>query len=425
MKNKKIKDGKGITLIVWIITIIVLLILVGITVMVLIDPNGILTNDLETNKQKGEIGTSGDGEVQTLIEMYKNGENCEILDCTDATHLHVGDYVEGYVPGNVNAEVEVGKDETGYEGEKQEYKVYENMRWRVLGLSGDKKHVLLTSENPMQKTVTENENPYLILQGAEAYLYCEDTLDKICSIYENTELADEVRSIRIEDINRVLGVELGKDEDENEIVYNVDDPEKNNIDNIETLGAIYEYEEGDYVPENYVIDMAKKDGKSIVGITEKKVGDEIKGTAYAYNYYTNSQFKISQKAYDMLFKGTTEEENYSKSYWLASPGVVATSSAEYSPGVVLDHYIGSGFQMFDSYGEWSAFSFAVRPVIVLKSNVTRNQITKADNQNPPVDEWTNNDISYTDSGTLEGEEGQVKEDTIQEGGMLTLVPMTE
>lgn len=324
MKNKKIKDGKGITLIVWIITIIVLLILVGITVMVLIDPNGILTNDLETNKQKGEIGTSGDGEVQTLIEMYKNGENCEILDCTDATHLHVGDYVEGYVPGNVNAEVEVGKDE-----------------------------------------------------------------------------------------------------DENEIVYNVDDPEKNNIDNIETLGAIYEYEEGDYVPENYVIDMAKKDGKSIVGITEKKVGDEIKGTAYAYNYYTNSQFKISQKAYDMLFKGTTEEENYSKSYWLASPGVVATSSAEYSPGVVLDHYIGSGFQMFDSYGEWSAFSFAVRPVIVLKSNVTRNQITKADNQNPPVDEWTNNDISYTDSGTLEGEEGQVKEDTIQEGGMLTLVPMTE
>ena len=322
--------------------------------------------------------------------------------------------------------LEVGKDETGYEGEKQEYEVYEDMRWRVLGLSEDENHILLTSENPMQKTVTENENPYLILQGAEAYLYCEDTLDKICSIYENTELADEVRSIRIEDINRVLGVELGKDEDENEIVYNVDDPEKNNIDNIETLGAIYEYEEGDYVPENYVIDMAKKDGKSIVGITEKKVGDEIKGTAYAYNYYTNSQFKISQKAYDMLFKGTTEEENYSKSYWLASPGVVATSSAEYSPGVVLDHYIGSGFQMFDSYGEWSAFSFAVRPVIVLKSNITRNQITKADNQNPTVDEWTNNDILYTDSGTLEGEEGQVKEETIQEeGGMLTLVPMTE
>lgn len=40
--------------------------------------------------------------------------------------------------------------------------------------------------------------------------------------------------------------------------------------------------------------------------------------------------------------------------------------------------------------------------------------------------WTNNDILYTDSGTLEGEEDQVKEETIQEeGGMLTLVPMTE
>lgn len=65
MKNKKIKDGKGITLIVWIITIIVLLILVGITVMVLIDPNGILTNDLETNKQKGEQ----EGGMLTLVPM--------------------------------------------------------------------------------------------------------------------------------------------------------------------------------------------------------------------------------------------------------------------------------------------------------------------------------------------------------------------
>ena len=173
MKNKKIKDGKGITLIVWIITIIILLILVGITVMVLIDPNGILTNDLETNKQKGEIGISGDGEVQTLLEMYENGENCEILDCTDETHLHIGDYVEGYLPDNMDAEVEVGKEETGYEeenGTKQKYEVEENMRWRVLGLSEDENHILLTSENPMRKTVIEDEKPYLILQGAEAYI---------------------------------------------------------------------------------------------------------------------------------------------------------------------------------------------------------------------------------------------------------------
>lgn len=416
MKNKKIKDGKGITLIVWIITIIILLILVGITVIVLIYPNGILTNDLETNKQKGEIGTSGDGEVQTLLEMYKNAENCETVDCTDETHLHIGDYVEGYLPDNMDAEVEVGKEETGYEeenGEKQKYEVEENMTWRVLGLSEDEKHILLTSENPMRKTVIEDENPYLILQGAEAYIYCEDTLDKICSIYDNTELADEVRSIKIEDINRVLGVELGTDEDGNEIVYQKDESEKTNIDENGTLGEIYEYKEGDYAPENYVIDMAKKEGKSIVGITEKKAGDTIKGTAYYYDYYTNSQFNISQKAYDMLFQGTTGEENCSKAYWLASPSTTADSYVQYSVGFVGDNVVGdpssyTGLEMFNSFGEWNAFSLAVRPVISLKSDVTEKEIRKAENQNPTVDEWTYINTEDMAEGTIEGEEGQIK-----------------
>ena len=281
----------------------------------------------------------------------------------------------------------------------QKYEVEENMTWRVLGLSEDENHILLTSENPMRKTVIEDEKPYLILQGAEAYIYCEDTLDKICSIYDNTELADEVRSIKIEDINRVLGVELGTDEDGNEIVYQKDDSEKTNIDENGTLGEIYEYKEGDYAPENYVIDMAKKEGKSIVGITEKKVGDTIKGTAYYYDYYTNSQFNISQKA-----------------YWLASPSITADSYVQYSVGFVGDNVVGdpsiyTGLEMFNSFGEWNAFSLAVRPVISLKADVTEKQIRKAENQNPTVDEWTYINTEDMAEGTIEGEEGQIKEPT--------------
>ena len=176
--------------------------------------------------------------------------------------------------------------------------------------------------------------------------------------------------------------------------------------------------------------MAKKEGKTIVGITEKKVGDTIKGTAYYYDYYTNSQFNISQKAYDMLFKGTTGEENCSKAYWLASPSITTDSYVQYSVGFVGDNVVGdpsiyTGLEMFNSFGEWNAFSLAVRPVISLKSDVTEKEIRKAENQNPTVDEWTYTITEDMAEGAIEGEEGQVKEDTIQEGGMLTLVPMTE
>ena len=54
--------------------------------------------------------------------------------------------------------------------------------------------------------------------------------------------------------------------------------------------------------------MAKKEGKTLEGITEKYVGDSKAVTSYGYDY-TSSQLNISQKVYDMLFKGTTYEES--------------------------------------------------------------------------------------------------------------------
>ena len=45
MKTRKIKTNKGITLIALVITIIVLLILAGVTIAMLTGDNGILTKD--------------------------------------------------------------------------------------------------------------------------------------------------------------------------------------------------------------------------------------------------------------------------------------------------------------------------------------------------------------------------------------------
>ena len=190
MKNQKLKGTKGITLIALVITVIVLLILAGVTIATLSGPNGILSNAQKAKEQTAESGAkekiniavgssynntgsfdsekfkeeiqnlggsivsededtikvsmdgyeaiinkqAGDilvvveeGEGLTLLEMYINGEKCETANCTNPTHLHIGDYVEGYTPSNPEEVAEVGKEETGYEeteGAKQKYVIY-------------------------------------------------------------------------------------------------------------------------------------------------------------------------------------------------------------------------------------------------------------------------------------------------------------
>ena len=56
IKNIKVKSGKGITLIALVITIIVLLILAGVTIAALSGPNGILSNADKAKEQTAESG---------------------------------------------------------------------------------------------------------------------------------------------------------------------------------------------------------------------------------------------------------------------------------------------------------------------------------------------------------------------------------
>ncbi len=313
--KKRIKDKKGITLIALVITIIVLLILAGVAISMLSGDNGILNratdakektkygriieakNLWETEKVADEYiggtGTAGsaskvinelwsegtiteeerdtllegrpiiiDGKQisfgKTLVDMYIAGESCTTEGCTDENHLHIGDYVS-YNPSDGEEEsTSVGKSETGYDA-TQIYQLDASTKWRVLGLSNDRKHVLLTSGSPIKKAKTINADntedttdPYLVMQGAESYINCVSTLKKICNIYKNNNLADEVRSITIEDVNNVLGVVVEKDENNMPTaIYNSSDSAKTNIDLYNGVDS-YIYKSGDFAPENYL-----------------------------------------------------------------------------------------------------------------------------------------------------------------------------
>ena len=211
------------------------------------------------------------------------------------------------------------------------------------------------------------------MKGAEGYINCVNTLNKVCGVYKNPELAEETRSITIEDINRIGGIVV-----ENNKVYKKDDPETN-IDMLGYLGKSYSYKEGKYAPENYMNEVHG------TNVTRKSAGDEVNFNNYEYAV---ESLGVNERVYNMLFSETTETDN-AKIYWLVSPGSYGSSNyAFFGSGYVgIGKVSCGGTMLFDSYGRWYAFELAVRPVVSLKSEITIEEVAKSENQTDREVSW--------------------------------------
>ena len=397
------KETNGITLIALVVTIVVLLILAGVSINMVLGENGIVTkakdardktkqakqNDLASMDQVvkdmddilNDNGTSGGDdtptETKTLVEAFNAGE------------LKIGDYVE-YKPTEGQTYTSA-TDENGWAD--QTYTVDTTTTWRVLGLSDDGSQVLLTSGSPIKKDMNASstndwdKDPYLYMKGAYSYVNCETMLNNICAIY-STDLGT-ARSMTIEDINKACEVKV-----ENNTVYLESDTSKTNIDGLKVLGQTYTYTASDYTPASYI------DGKK-----NATAGETVTATGYYYDITSMTGTKIGNTTLgSLLFDKTTDDDNYAKAYWLASPGVgVDSSFADFGPGVVVDG-AGPGRYDFNSGGDWGAVRNAVRPVVSLKSDVTTAQVKKLANQTENA--WSDYTAQWSANGSASnGEAG--------------------
>jgi len=348
-------------------------------------------------------GTSGGDdtptETKTLVEAFNAGE------------LKIGDYVE-YKP-TARQTYTSATNENGWAD--QTYTVDTTTTWRVLGLSDDGSQVLLTSGSPIKKNMDTSstndwdKDPYLYMKGAYSYVNCETMLNNICAIY-STDLGT-ARSMTIEDINKACGVKV-----ENNTVYLESDTSKTNIDGWKVLGQTYTYTASDYTPESYI------DGKK-----NATAGETVTATAYYYDITSMTGTKIGNTTLgSLLFDKTTDDGNYAKAYWLASPGVgVDSPYARFGPGCVAGivgtgGYIfnadgfwnaGTGFNFFISDGSWLASGIAVRPVVSLKSDVTTAQVKKLANQTE--DDWSDYTAQWNANGSASTGEAGVHSGGIQ------------
>ncbi len=436
-KNLNLKNKNAITLIALVVTIVVLLILAGVTISLLLDENGIIakSKDARNANRAGAIkeeitlwkadkfaadngagshesmddflarlktrGLISDEDIATIKDTRKLQVGKEtIVFPSDAktlvqafkdNEIKVGDYL------NYNDYVDESKTYTTATNENgwadQKYTATKNTYWQVLGLDETGEKLMLISQSPIKKEMKTDDTaedwettPYLVLKGAYSYVNGKTILNNISGIY-NTELG-EAKSITAEEINRLIGVTVDYT---NKKVYANSNPDVN-IDEYKVLGNQYPYTADNYTPESYI------DNKSHATAGEKT----DPATAYAYQW---GNLTIGDTLKTILFSGTTRDANYAKSYWLASSGVIADSSnADFGPGCVYVGYVDSDGGLFYSNGGWYAYGLAVRPVVYLNSEVTVEDLHIIDGQEDNWSAYSNGD-AVANGDSSNGEAG--------------------
>ena len=432
---KKRSKQAGITLVALVVTVVILLILAGISIYLVLDNNGIIAKADEARDRsyieaikeaRGLWNTDKylDSTTESLADyLYKQGviraDEKEIVESggtitrgkysvsfqktlVDAFiegDLQVGDLVDYQNPTTVSAGVKAtdsNYSDTGYtslaertgmsvedgysKDVDQTFTIKQDTRWVVLGLSEDGTQLMLTTEEPLQEINTstgKSSRQYFYLRGAKGcvYDYGIAELNKICAIYKN-DLASEARSLTIDDINRLCNVtvDIKNKQVTNSKLENID--KEGNIGTELALVNPYQDQNG-YLyqsPEDYIEGNALEETYTL----------RIKSTAYYY--YGKNAIDNDSTLYKVLFGS---ENNYCN-YWLASRaagigknfcrwGVGRARWGEAcSGGNNMSFSDGGDCSLFYSWGYSRIGYDAVRPVVLLKSDVTIDEIQKVE-----------------------------------------------
>lgn len=405
---ERIRGKKGITLIALVVTIVVLLILAGITISLVFSETGIITkaklakeetrgaaveeardmweldksltqyvggssqsldellNNLEEQKtitaeEKAQIKETGSVTIGSRTITFNTART--LVELYDAGELKIGDYVNYQNPTSgsyTSLGSKTGLDEQIADGgdPDQIFNVANNqLNWRVLGKDEATGGIKLIAGSPMKRESNSAfpENPYYYMYGAKGYINAEIELNNICALYKN-DLAQTARSVTIEDINQVVGV-------------TVDETGRPSLDESGNYGKTYSYTNQYASPEDYLAGKRSNFSK----------------TSNFYGYMANNPALTTatdQRLYNLLFDNV--EYGSGKPYWLASRCVSAGSDyAGFGVRFVFSAGSGTfviGIGLFGSIGGESDLGFAVRPVVVLKSDVTEKSIHKIEEQ---------------------------------------------
>ena len=287
--------------------------------------------------------------------------------------FHIGDYIKYDAP-----------ESTGYTGLK---------KWRLLG-EEDGKLLLVSTDFIYSETTKGQQYPMTQLSGDYSGVNnAINELNRIGALYINEEMADNGRSINVNDVNRITGYE----------------PERSYLDanDLSKVGPCYNGESCQY---GNTVTYTMKEGKvwykgdkvaplndtQTTSTAFKLPGSEtditasvsVKSTSFKYYAETLGNFlkasvsmseqvnlkglKSNSPEYDVLFNKFGISVPF---YWLASswayplPGCLVLGVSYVEKGGCVVGY-GSGRHLYVSNTGSCSGSFGVRAVVSLKSDIT-------------------------------------------------------
>ena len=465
-KNLNLKNKNAITLIALVVTIVVLLILAGVTISLLLDENGIITKskDARNANRAGAIkeeitlwkadkfaadngagshesmddflarlktrGLISDEDIATIKDTRKLQVGKEtIVFPSDAktlvqafkdNEIKVGDYL------NYNDYVDETKTCTTLTNENgwadQKYTATKNTYWQVLGLDSTGEKLMLISQSPIKKEMKEEQTTGVIknkirLASIENAVKLAASAGGTTTDWEKTPylvLKGAYSYVNgktiLNNISGIYSTSLGTAEsltaeEINRLIgVTVDYTNKKVYANSDPSVNIDGYK---VLGNQYTYKASDYTPESYINNKTNATAGKQTDPATAY-YYEWSNLTIDDTLKTMLFSGTTSDANFAKSYWLASSGVLADSSyAGFGPGVVNYGGVYSDYDLCYSDGSWCAFGLAVRPVVYLNSEVTVEDLHVIDGQEDNWSAYSNGDAvaSGNSSNGLAGNHG--------------------
>ncbi len=415
MKKMVKQKNKGITLIALVITIIVLLILAGVTIAALTGDNGILgrateareQTDIAEEKEKVQLSVLGalakdnggaikrnylndeftsnigkentdytlsESETAPFVVKYldsgrsylidENGNVSEYVDISK--DVKTGDYVN-YVPDNMDeAYDKFGATYSGYANGNIGQD--DSLKWRVLNVNIDGT-VDLISDKPTSTKI--------YFEGARGYNNGVYLLNDYCkTMYSNISKGAVARSLNIEDIKdkiEIIDKETGKKAYENYVTATGT-----------VYGATYSYPSNRWYPLQWKNDNGIDGESNQTQVTEYVTEDDAKTQESSMLTVTQTFWSLTLSELQVNFI-SADTRDISKSdsiyyellcnngishYWLASRCVSTGSSSYANFGLFyIDNGNILGHTIFNSRSNTNDYYDYVRPIVSLKSDI--------------------------------------------------------
>lgn len=366
---RKLNKNNGITIISLIVTVIIMLILAGVTITMLKEDK--IVDYAE--KAAGDTQNAIDQEhalINKVGEYLKNKTSGE--DSKLPERIKVGDYVN-YTPTTGTYTVASGENGSGYTSEQSfTTETGENaLEWRVWSIDEENGTVELISATQTSKK--------LYLKGADGYNHAVDILNDMCKVlYSNTNGAT-ARSINVEDINAKTTYDY--------TTYTGTCAYGKQV-RLSTYGTsymkypnLYSQEKGYGTANAFLQNLGESTGlndgvtnengitsyRTVKGYTDGNTEGTDPYVTYTYYYYTLESYLKGDQGVNTVPPGLI---NLGENYWLASRcGYLNSGIAYFIVRVVNsggDVYGG----LFNSNGDVYEGGYACRPVISLNSNVS-------------------------------------------------------